>query len=337
MTNLILCGGAGTRLWPLSRTRMPKQFYPLFDGRTLFEETVLRNLALADRFWVASNAAQMGLAREQLARCGVSGFGSLVEPVGRNTAPAIALVCLGLPAEELVFVTPSDHRITGTAEYNRAVGRARQLAQQGFLVTFGIRPSYAETGFGYIEAAGEVVTSFREKPDAPTAQGYFESGRHLWNSGMFVFQAGVFLAELERHSPAVLEACRRIRGTAPSLEEMTAIPSISIDYAVMEKSDKVRVVACDPGWSDLGSFDALMDEVGIGAGGNAVLGPGAPIAVEAKNNLIVTSGRKIALVDVEDLLVIDTPDALLIVRRGSSQKVKEVVAELKKAGSPLLE
>jgi len=337
MTNLILCGGAGTRLWPLSRTTRPKQFVPLFDGRTLFEETVRRNRGVVDRYFIASNAGQMGLAREQLTRCGVSEFGSLVEPVGRNTAPAIALACLRLPADEIVFVTPSDHRMTKADAYLQAVLRAQALASEGFLVTFGIHPAYPETGFGYIEADGERVTSFREKPDLATAEGYLSSGRYFWNSGMFVFRAGVFLSELERHSPEVLAACRRVAGAQPTAAEMSAIPSISIDYAVMEKSDKVRVVACDPGWSDLGSFDALADEVAADPSGNRMLGADTLVSIDARNNLVVGAGRQVALVGVEDLLVVDTPDALLIVKKGKSQMVKDVVAELKKRGSGLLE
>lgn len=344
MTNLILCGGAGTRLWPLSRNSRPKQFYPLFGGKSIFQETVERNLKVADRFWVASNQVQMDLAREQLAECGNPPADFLIEPVGRNTAPAIALACLALPPEEVVFVTPSDHRMNKLDDYWRAVTRAKTLAGEGFLVTFGILPTYPETGFGYIEADQEVVTSFREKPDAKTAQAYVESGRYLWNSGMFVFQAGTFLTELGRHSPEVLARSKEAfavsqtaQGILPSFEAMNAIPSISIDYAVMEKSDKVRVVTCDPGWSDLGSFDALAEEVEAGSAGNAVLGAGAPVFVDAARNLVVGSGRKVALVDVEDLLVIDTPDALLIVRKGSSQKVKDVVAELKKNDQGLLD
>ena len=337
MTNLILCGGAGTRLWPISRQSLPKQFYPLIDGKSLFEETVLRNKKTSQRYVVASNAVQMSLARKQLSNCGVTDFGCLVEPVGRNTAPAIALVCLTLPADEVVFVTPSDHRMTNEADYQRAVTRAEELARQGFLVTFGIRPSYPETGFGYIEADGEVVRSFREKPDVATAQGYCDSGRYYWNSGMFVFQAGTFLEELGKYSPDVLAACQRVATLTPTLAEMESIPSISIDYAVMEKSNKVRVVPCDPGWSDLGSFDALAEELTEGDRSNVALGSQAPIFVDSRNNLVVGSGRKVALIDVDDLMVIDTPDALLIVRKGSGQKVKDVVTALRKEGSGLLE
>lgn len=344
MTNLILCGGAGTRLWPLSRNSRPKQFYPLFGGKSIFQETVERNRVVADKFWVAANLVQMELARDQLVACGNPVARFLIEPVGRNTAPAIALACLAMPPDEVVFVTPSDHRMNRQEDYWRAVGRAKALAEQGFLVTFGIQPTFPETGFGYIEAEGETVKSFREKPDAATAQVYLDSGKYLWNSGMFVFQAGVYLEELVCHSPEVLETARRAfaagktaQGLEPSLADMNAIPSISIDYAVMEKSNRVKVVACDPGWSDLGSFDALAEEVPTGNGGNAVLGEGTPIFVEAKGNLVVAGTRKIALVDVEDLVVIDTPDALLIVKKGSSQKVKDVVNQLKKEASKLLD
>lgn len=337
MTNLILCGGAGTRLWPLSRQSLPKQFYPLFGGKSIFQETIERNRPVADRFFVAANRVQIDLARNQLAACGEALTQALVEPVGRNTAPAIALACLNLPPKEIVFVTPSDHRMNRLEDYLRAVQRARDLALQGFLVTFGITPTFPETGFGYIEADGEVVKSFREKPDAATAQAYLDSGRYLWNSGMFVFQAGVFLEELGRHSPEVLAACRAVASLEPTLEAMNTIPSISIDYAVMEKSDRVRVVACDPGWSDLGSFDALAEEVAAGADGNAVLGNPAPVFVESRGNLVVSRDRQIALVGVENLLVIDTPDGLVIAKKGTSQKVKDVVTELKKSNPELLE
>lgn len=337
MTNLILCGGAGTRLWPLSRQSLPKQFYPLFGGRSIFQETVERNLKVADRFFVAANRVQIDLARDQMGALGQKIAQSLVEPVGRNTAPAIALACLHLPPEEVVFVTPSDHRMNRLADYVRAVARAQALAEEGFLVTFGIQPTYAETGYGYIEAEGEAVKNFREKPDATTAQAYLESGRYLWNSGMFVFRAGTFLEELGRHSPEVLLACRAVNSLAPSLEAMNSIPSISIDYAVMERSNRVRVVSCDPGWSDLGSFDALAEEVPAGPDGNALLGHPKPVFVDSRGNLVVSRDRQIALVGVEDLLVIDTPDGLVIAKKGTSQRVKDVVAELKKTNPGLLD
>jgi mannose-1-phosphate guanylyltransferase len=202
MINLILCGGSGTRLWPLSRKKLPKQYVKLFGGRSLFEENLIRNAALCDRVMVATNIEHLPIIEEQLQGQGIGEVGGLIEPVGRNTAPAIALVLFNLQDgqhdDEVVLVTPSDHRIRNQAEYARAVQRAKELALQGYLVTFGIRPYYAETGYGYIESDGDQVLSFREKPDKPTAEGYLATGTYYWNSGMFVFQAKAFLKELAR-------------------------------------------------------------------------------------------------------------------------------------------
>ncbi|MCE5257347.1 MAG: mannose-1-phosphate guanylyltransferase/mannose-6-phosphate isomerase, partial [Spirochaetaceae bacterium] len=212
-----------------------------------------------------------------------------------------------------------------------------ELAAQGFLVTFGIRPQYAETGYGYIEAESEDVRSFREKPDRPTAEAYVASGRYFWNSGMFVFGAGTFLDELALHSPEVFGAVARAYGCAnqgallcPALDDMMAIPSISIDYAVMEKSRRVKVVPCDPGWSDLGSFDALYDEAisgnsgGSSDSGNAVLSEEAML-IDTCRCLVVGGGKPIVLDGVEDLIVVDTDAAILVMRRGQSQKVRDVL------------
>ena len=341
MVNLILCGGSGTRLWPLSRAKTPKQFQPLFDGKSLFEETVERNRGLADRIMLASNAEQTALASRQMAGLGLRLDDGVIEPVGRNTAPAIALALLVLPADELVLVTPSDHRITALDAYAEAVARAAELARSGALVTFGIRPSYPETGYGYIESDGETVRTFKEKPDSATAEAYLRSGRYLWNSGMFLFRASAFLDELAEHAPDMLAACKRARNRAPaarplapSREDMLAIPSVSIDYAVMEKSDNVKVVACDLGWTDLGSFDALYDEA-VGADGNAVLARGAQV-LDSARCLVVGGRRAIVLAGVEDLVVVDTDDALLVMRRGESQKVREVVQAIKETRPELL-
>ncbi|ARU49528.1 mannose-1-phosphate guanylyltransferase/mannose-6-phosphate isomerase [Sulfurospirillum diekertiae] len=338
MVNLILCGGSGTRLWPISRTLMPKQFIRLFDGQSLFQLTVKRNKQLCSKQLIVSNIEQYFLALDQLNEVGgVTEAYYLLEPTARNTAPAIALACMALDAEEIVLVTPSDHLIKNHEAYKHVVERAKKLAQQDSLVTFGITPAFAETGFGYIEADGENVKAFHEKPNLHMAETYVQAGNYFWNSGMFCFKAGVFLEELHQYSPAIYDACKLAferKLTTNDLEfrialkDMQAIPEDSIDYAVMEKSKKVKVVtAGDIEWNDVGSFDALYQEFPKDDDGNTLYK--RYINVDSKNNLIVPSCRAIATVDIEDLIIVDTPDALLISKKGSSQKVKRVVAELK--------
>lgn len=341
MTNIILCGGSGTRLWPISRTLMPKQFVPLFENRSLFQLTVERNRHMCNAQVIVSNAEQYFLAIDQLEEMGIGNNTFLLEPVGRNTAPAIALACMGLAPDEVVLVTPSDHLIRDTDSYIVAVKRANEQAALGHLVTFGITPEYPETGFGYIEADGIDVLSFKEKPDAATAGHYIESGNYYWNSGMFCFRAGVFLDELLQHSPEIYNASKRAYETRQYIADnqirithaaMTAIPEDSIDYAVMEKSLSVKVVPSAIGWSDLGSFDALYDELPHDEAGNTVTDH--HIAIDSRQNLIYAS-KCVATIDIENMIVVDTPDALLVCRRASSQKVKDVVARLKKSGSQL--
>ncbi|WP_353661235.1 mannose-1-phosphate guanylyltransferase/mannose-6-phosphate isomerase [Hydrogenimonas sp. SS33] len=349
MTNIILCGGSGTRLWPVSRTLMPKQFVKLFGGKSLFQLTVERNRPLCDAQFIVSNAEQYFLAVDQLEELDASHNRFLLEPVGRNTAPAIALACLNIDPDEIVLVTPSDHLVKKKAAYIHALEEARGLAEEGHLVTFGIEPDYPETGFGYIQADGNDVKSFREKPDLETARAYLEKNResqnrerYLWNSGMFCFKAGRFLEELERHAPEIYQACKKAAANEQEIvegqlrirhEDMLAIPDESIDYAVMEKSDDVKVVPCDIGWSDLGSFDALYEELPKDDDGNTT-NP-RHIALDSKNNLVIGDDRVIATVDVEELMIVDTGDALLVSKKGSSQKVKKVVEKLKERGSEL--
>ena len=348
MINIILCGGSGTRLWPLSRTMLPKQFVRLFEGKSLFQDTVLRNASLCSKSMIVSNRDQYFLAVDQLEQIDSHSNQFLLEPVGRNTAPAIALACMALNADEIVFVTTSDHLVKDKAAYEKAVLEAKAIAKQDYLVTFGIKPTYPETGFGYIESHGNNVLSFKEKPTVEVAQSYIEQGNYYWNSGMFCFKAGVFLAELEKHAPEIYQACLNAMPEESHCDEinidlaaMQAIPEDSIDYAVMEQSNKVKVVPCDMGWSDLGSFDALYDEVKQPGLVNSILprlkDSPKPICVNANHNLIVTGERQVALIDVDDLLVVDTSDALLISKKGSSQKVKEVVAQIKKQAPELAE
>ena len=341
MTNIILCGGSGTRLWPISRTLMPKQFVKLFDDKSLFHLTVERNSKLCDSQFIVSNAQQYFLALDQLEELNKTNNRYLLEPVGRNTAPAIALACMALPKDEIVLVTPSDHLIKNETEYAKVLKQAQELAVEENLVTFGITPTFAETGFGYIEATqNNAVKAFHEKPDIDTATKYLNAGNYYWNSGMFMFKAGVFLEELNRYSPAVYEASLMAYNNANKEnvirikhEDIMNIPEDSIDYAVMEKSSIVKVVPSDIAWSDLGSFDALYDE--LPKDENANTQNENHISVDSKNNLVYGNERKIATIDIEDCIIVDTGDALLISKKGSSQKVKQVVSRLKELGSEL--
>ena len=345
MINVILCGGSGTRLWPLSRQLMPKQFVHLLGERSLFQETVLRNASCSARL-VVSNAEQYFLAADQLEELsdrvpGAAKSRFVLEPTGRNTAPALALACLTLDPEEVVLATPSDHLVRDAAKYEEALREAEKLARRGFLVTFGIRPTSPETGYGYIQARGEDVARFVEKPDLETAKLYLESGDFLWNSGMFCFKAGTLLRELKKREPAVFDACDAALDEAKAdgnfvripMQAMLAIPSKSIDYAVMEKSDCVKVVHSDFGWNDLGSFESLYAELPRDEAGNTV--SNKHISVGSTGNLILARDRVVATVDLHDSIVVDTSDALLVAPRGKSQQVKSIVEILQASGSEL--
>jgi mannose-1-phosphate guanylyltransferase len=342
MVNVILCGGAGTRLWPISRTLLPKQFVKIFGEHSLFQRIALSNSVFCAEQCIVSNVEQFFLAKEQLQQINAGKASFMLEPIGRNTAPAIALACLGLPEDELVLVSPSDHLIRDLEGYAKAVKRAAELAKTGRLVTFGLKPTGPETGYGYIEADGEDVKRFVEKPDLDTAKKYIESGNFYWNSGIFCFKAGVFLAELGEFAQEMLATCKWAREKAAmesSLvriqhEDMAEIPADSIDYAVMEKSQKVSVVPCSIGWSDLGSFESLYRELPHSADGNTV--DKRHIAVDSKNNLVMSSNRQIATIDLNSMMIVDTADALLVAPISSSQKVKNLVEGLKEKRPDLL-
>ena len=342
MINIILCGGSGSRLWPISRTLMPKQFVRLFNEKSLFQLTVNRNSRVCSNQFIVSNAEQYFLASDQLKEIDKSGSKYLLEPVGRNTAPAIALACFGLNSEDIVLVTPSDHLIKNEKEYYSVVEKAKELASQNNLVIFGIKPTFAETGYGYIEADKNNfdVKAFHEKPDFNTATKYFEAGNYFWNSGIFIFKAGIFLEELKKYSPDIYESAFKAfeNSTKDPLirvkhNDMQNIPNESIDYAVMEKSEKVKFIESNIGWSDVGSFDALYEELPKDKSGNTV--NANHISINSSNNLIFGSKRTIATIDVKDLIIADTGDALLISKKGSNQKVKEVVEKIKKSGKDL--
>lgn len=341
MTNILLCGGSGTRLWPISRTLMPKQFIKLFDDRSLFQLTSLRNSEICDRTFVVTNVDHYYLAMDQIENLNITNFKYLLEPVGRNTAPAITLACLALDPNEVVLATPSDHLIKDVKEYQESVKAAKELAEQNFLVTFGIKPKSPETGFGYIESSNGDVKAFYEKPNYEKAVEFLKDPNFYWNSGMFVFKASVFLDQMKIFAPEILKACKFAFDNAKKDEfdikidatDMQNIPQNSIDYAVMEKSNIVKMVALDASWSDLGSFDSLDVELKKDANGNTINSD--LVQINSHNNLVLSSGKKIALIDVDDLTVVDTKDALLISKKSSSQKVKNVVEILKEDNSEL--
>lgn len=338
--NIILCGGSGTRLWPISRTLMPKQFVKLFDEKSLFQLTVERNNKICDTQYVVSNTEQYFLAFDQLEELKKTNNSYLLEPIGRNTAPAIAMACMDLKPEDIVLVTPSDHLVNNQKEYEKVLSRAKKLAQEDYLVTFGIVPTYPETGFGYIEAKGEDVKRFHEKPDLSTATRYFEEGNYYWNSGMFCFKAGVFLDELKKYSPQIYRASKSAYNNATKEtnttknkitrihhEDMDNIPENSIDYAVIEKSNKVKVIPSDIDWSDIGSFDSFDNQLEKDKNNNSK--NDNYIAINSQNNLVYGKDRLIATIDMDDCIIVDTGDALLVSKKGSSQKVRQVVEELK--------
>lgn len=351
MINIILCGGAGTRLWPLSRKYFPKQFYKLFGNDSLFQKTVMRNGAFSESRVIVTGEDLYFIAIDQVAELGLTAAGQklLLEPVGRNTAPAIALACMDLPLDELVFVTPSDHLILDESRYAKIINKGREIAEKGHLVTFGIAPSYPETGYGYIESGTAIddnedikafnVAAFHEKPDKRKAEEYCTAGNYYWNSGMFVFRAGVLLDELSKASPEIFSAAKkayeyiRREGALSRIPRdlMEAIPSMSIDHAVMEKSGRGAVVPADMGWNDLGSFDSLYDALPKDGSGNTL--SDKSVLLNSHENLIINSGRTIAAFDVDNLIIVDTGDALLVGKRGSSQMVKNLLEEVKASES----
>lgn len=331
MINIILCGGSGTRLWPISRAKLPKQFARIIGDKSLFQLTVNRNSHACESYFIVTNVEHYFLAVDQLTESNLPEHTSektkyLLEPIGRNTAPAITLACLHLDREDIILVSPSDHLIKNQSAYIDALKHAEKLAKQGYLVTFGIEPKFPETGFGYIEAEGENVLSFKEKPDYETACKYIEKGNYYWNSGMFCFKVGTFLDELAKYAPDIFKACSEALYDPcdsdlyrVNSDSMLNIKDESIDYAVMEKSDKVRVVtAGNIGWSDVGSFDALSD-----------------VLPNDENNNMIISNKCVAAIDIHDMIIVDTDDALLVAQKGSSQKVKDFVNQLKKQKSDL--
>ena len=348
MIPVILSGGSGTRLWPLSRQAYPKQFLALAGEDTMLQATWQRVAELASAApLVVANEDHRFMVAEQLRQVGCTPAAIVLEPVGRNTAPAIAVAALQATADgtdPLLLVLPSDHVIADAAGFRAAVAAATPAAQNGKLVTFGIVPTAAETGYGYIQAVAggdapvRAVARFVEKPDAATAAQYLASGQYFWNSGMFLFQASRYLAELERHAPAMLAACRAaFEGAKRDTDfvrldkaAFAACPSDSIDYAVMEKTADAAVLPIDVGWNDVGSWSALWEVAQQDGDGNAHHGD--VIALDCRDTLAWGDHRLVAMIGLRDIVVVDSDDALLVAHKDHVQEVKEVVARLKAEG-----
>ncbi|MBY6219395.1 mannose-1-phosphate guanylyltransferase/mannose-6-phosphate isomerase [Marinobacter hydrocarbonoclasticus] len=346
---IVLCGGAGSRLWPLSRQLNPKQFLTLTDEHsTMLHQTISRLKGLsAGTPIVICNEEHRFLAAEQLRLVGVNSARIILEPMGRNTAPAIALAALQATAEGkdgMLLVLAADHRIGNPAAFHESVSNALPLAEAGKLVTFGVVPGKAETGYGYIQKgaaldhAGFIVERFVEKPDYATAQRFLESGDYLWNSGMFLFKASRYLEELERFRPDILEACRvafdesaeDLLFTRINRQAFAACPEESVDYAVMEKTSSAAVVPMDAGWSDIGSWSALWEVSAKDDSGNSVCGD--VIQENSSGCLVRAEHRLVATVGAEDLVIVETKDAVLVAHKDRVQDVKKVVSQIEADG-----
>lgn len=341
MKIIILAGGGGSRLFPLSRTCFPKQFLNIGNEQSLLVQTVQRFLPLVkpEDVVVITNQDYLHHVKAELAACQAEAAHIVLEPVGRNTAPAIALAArycldeLKLDSDEILLVTPSDHIIQGSKSFIETVRKAAELAAAGKLVTFGIKPDKPETGYGYIQAGaacqgGYAVQAFQEKPDRATAEKYLTAGNYFWNSGMFAFSIDCIMQELASYQPEIAE--QAAGGYAGLLADFAALPNISIDYAVAEKSNNVVTVPLTSYWNDIGSWDAIYEVLDKDEQGNAVRGDCMPI--DCSNTLMLGRSRLIAGIGLEDLLVVETDDVILVAKKGESQKVKALVEKLKQQG-----
>lgn len=342
MTIAILCGGSGTRLWPLSRSFLPKQFAPLLKNGSFFTQTLVRNAPLIEiykaRFQIITNDAHYFLAQDQAKKAGIKIDSYILESLSKNTAPALCFSALEAIEKygenEIILALPSDHLVKNNQKYQQAIDLALEYANKDYLTAFGIKPNYPHTGYGYIKHKdNDDVEKFIEKPNLSIAKAYLQKGEYFWNSGMFCFKASIFLEELQKYAMELYEACQIVYKATqkdqfirldPLLSEN--LPDISIDYALMEKSQKVKCVIGNFNWSDVGSFESLSDEWEKDPQGNA--SKSELIAKESKNNFIL-SDKLVAAIGVQDLIVVDANDSLLIAQKGQSSQIKDVVETLK--------
>lgn len=317
LINVILTGGVGSRLWPLSRKTKPKQYIDLFEGRSLFQQTILRNKPFCNQLLIVGNVDNSHLSQEAIKHLGITNCIEIVEATPRNTAAAIAFAAFSVNPEEILLVTPSDHLIEDEKEYFISINEATGLAKEGFIVTFGLVPTKPETGFGYIQIQNNNVLSFREKPNLETAQEFIDAGDFYWNSGMFCFKAGVFLDELKKLQPKVYNSALQaynlnVEGKIP-LEESVNIPSISVDYAVMEKTYRIKAVKANFKWSDMGSFESVYDYL-----------KERNHPIDSNGNMVIGSEIHTEFVGIKKSILVVTDDAILVLKKEKSQKVKEI-------------
>ncbi|WP_166921678.1 mannose-1-phosphate guanylyltransferase [Flavobacterium poyangense] len=326
--HVILTGGIGSRLWPLSRKSQPKQYLEIFEGKSLFEMTVERNSYLASKVMVVGNVDNHHLSTKVMDKTQTE-FLNIVEATPRNTAAAIAFAAFASNPDDILIVTPSDHIIDKMEEYNKAINEAVLKAKEGYIVTFGIIPTKPETGYGYIESNGDKVISFREKPNETTAKNFIARGKFLWNSGMFCFKAGILLEELKQFQPDVYETAKIVWESSKDgildLNLSLEIPSISIDYAVMERSKKIKVVPASFSWSDLGSFESVYDYL-VSKGHST----------DNNGNMVIGSDKYTAFLGLKNTIFVCTDTANLILQKENSQDVKDLYGELEKVNSHLL-
>ncbi len=346
----VMCGGSGSRLWPMSRALYPKQLLPLMSERTMLQETLGR-VSEAARFsapLLICNAEHRFLIAAQMQEGGFEDGAIILEPAGRNTAPAVALAALQAmrdDADAMLLVLAADHLIADQDAFIAAVDAASAAAEQGYLVTFGIQPNAPSTGYGYIKVGDAAVSAgvqaierFVEKPDLATAEGFLSAGGYRWNSGMFLFKASRYVEELERHAPDILASCREAMAGAredldfirPDEDAFLACRSESIDYAVMEKSDRAAVAPCDLGWSDIGSWEQLW-AVGVKDAGHNVT-HGDVLLEDVSGSYVRSEDKLVAVLGLDDVVVVSTPDAVLVAPRERSQDVKRIVDRLKSEG-----
>lgn len=316
--NVVLTGGVGSRLWPLSRKNKPKQYLDLFDGKSLFQQTVLRNNDCCDELMVVGNIDNYELTQKALADLSIISYEEIIEATPRNTAAAIAFAALNANPDDILLVTPSDHLIEDLDIYHQSVHQAIQMAKEGSIVTFGLKPTKPETGYGYIQIKNNKVLGFREKPNEETAKDFLKQGSFYWNSGMFCFKVSVFLEELKQLEPEVYETANRAFNSKNvenklSLDISLQIPSISVDYAVMERTKKLQAVIGAFKWSDMGSFESVYDYL-----------KSKNHPIDKNGNMVIGSSIHTEFLGLKKCILVITDDAILILKKEKAQEVKKV-------------